>query len=49
MSAFTPSQEGVQQIVQLLTDVHQPGANQSEVGGRRSDRQLGAVRSVLKC
>ena len=33
-AAFQPSQEGVSSIVSLLTDVHQPGANQSEVGGR---------------
>lgn len=28
--AFSPREEGVQQIVGLLTSVHQPGANQSE-------------------
>ncbi|KAI3424477.1 hypothetical protein D9Q98_010027 [Chlorella vulgaris] len=29
--AFVPQQDGVNQIVALLTDVHKPGANQSEV------------------
>ncbi|EFN51057.1 hypothetical protein CHLNCDRAFT_59360 [Chlorella variabilis] len=30
-ASFNPTQEGVAQIVSLLTDVHKPGANQSEV------------------
>lgn len=39
-SSFQPSQEGVSQIVGLLTEVHKPGANQSEV--RAWDGRLGA-------
>ena len=31
--SFTPNQEGVQQLVALLTNVQNPGANQTEVGG----------------
>ncbi|PRW61530.1 transportin-1-like isoform X1 [Chlorella sorokiniana] len=31
MASFQPNQEGINQIVGLLTEVHKPGANQSEV------------------
>ena len=34
MTSFQPSPEGVNSIVQLLTSVHKPGANQSEVRSR---------------
>ena len=30
MAGFSPTQEGINNLVQLLTDVHKPGANQGE-------------------
>lgn len=41
MASFQPNQEGINQIVGLLTEVHKPGANQSEV--RAWDGHLGAL------